>query len=132
VHRLHLLPRSPNTVLGYLLTPIGVSPAPRGAAIAAWCERNEWRLERIVHDVRDSGQRADRRLGLEYALGEIDAGRAVGLVCERLSDVSDSLPELVARLEWLAGRAAFMFALDYDMKVPAAATSALPEIARHN
>ncbi len=109
-------PAPPTRVLGYVLTPIGASPATQTEAIAAWCGRSRWELWRVVHDVKDAGQRADRRLGLSYALREIDQGRVAGLVCERLSDVADSIPELVSLLQWFADRDAFLLALDEDME----------------
>ena len=101
-------------VLGYVAVASG---DPEGAleasalVIAGWCEDRGWPLAKVVHDVATGG----RRPGLSYALDEIGAGRAAGLVVVRLRDLTGSLTELGPLLEWFVKAEAFVISLDYEL-----------------
>jgi peptidoglycan hydrolase-like protein with peptidoglycan-binding domain/DNA invertase Pin-like site-specific DNA recombinase len=126
----------PTRVLGYVLTPAGESPAPRlqegTETIASWCVDRGWELAQVVHDVESSQRRRGNRPGLDYALQQIADSAAVGLVCVRLSDLSDSVADLGSVLQAFVDREAFLVALDYDIDTSTApgalATRALLEV----
>ena len=79
----------------------------------AWCEDRGWKLARVVHDVKTPHRGDTDRPGLTYALNEIAEQRAAGLVVPALTDVSASLTELTALLQWFNEADAFMIALDH-------------------
>jgi DNA invertase Pin-like site-specific DNA recombinase len=64
----------------------------------------------VVHDHVTPRQRPLDRPGLGYALGQIAAGEATGLVVSELSHLSHGLPDLGRVLEWLTGRDARVIA----------------------
>ena len=80
--------------------------------LGAWCEDRGWKLARVVHDVKTPHRPGTDRPGLAYALNEIAEQRAAGLVVPALADVSPSLVELTALLQWFNEADAFMIALD--------------------
>jgi DNA invertase Pin-like site-specific DNA recombinase len=82
-------------------------------AIASWCETHDWPLAKMVHDTL--GARSKQRPGLAYAMDEIRAGRATGLVVARLRDLADSVTELGPLLRWFTDSDAFVIALDYEL-----------------
>lgn len=79
--------------------------------IAAECERRGLFLVEVVHDHVPPRQRPPDRPGLGYALGQIAAKEARGLVVTELSQLSDALPDLGRVLEWLTRRDARVIAV---------------------
>jgi DNA invertase Pin-like site-specific DNA recombinase len=75
-------------------------------AIASECERRDLRLLEVVRERERQHRRPLERPGLGYALDQIAAGKASGLVVSDLSRLSHSLPDLGRVLEWLARREA--------------------------
>jgi DNA invertase Pin-like site-specific DNA recombinase len=69
--------------------------------IAYECGRRGLRLLRVVHERDAPHRRPLERPGLGYALGQIAAGEASGLVVSELFRVTHSVPELGGVLEWL-------------------------------
>jgi DNA invertase Pin-like site-specific DNA recombinase len=69
--------------------------------IASECDRRGLLLLRVVHERDARHRRPLERPGLGYALGQIAAGEATGLVVAELSCVTRSVPELGGVLEWL-------------------------------
>ena len=67
-------------------------------AIGLWCETHDWPLAKMVHDTVSA--RSNQRPGLAYAMEEIRAGGAAGLVVARLRDLADSVTELGPLLRW--------------------------------
>jgi DNA invertase Pin-like site-specific DNA recombinase len=81
--------------------------------IASECERRGLRLLEVVRE-RERERLHTRPLerpGLGYALGQLAAGRASGLVVSELSRVSHSVPELGRVLDWLSHRDARFVAI---------------------
>jgi DNA invertase Pin-like site-specific DNA recombinase len=72
--------------------------------ITSECERRGLRLLEVVRERERQARRPLERPSLAYALGQIAAGEASGLVVSDLSHLSDSLWELGRVLEWLACR----------------------------
>jgi DNA invertase Pin-like site-specific DNA recombinase len=70
--------------------------------IASECERRGLRLLEVVREREH--RRPLKRPGLGYALEQIAAGTASGLVVSDLSRLTHSLPDLGRVLEWLARR----------------------------
>jgi DNA invertase Pin-like site-specific DNA recombinase len=87
-----------------VLTYIAKSDAGGGeddgsaAAIAATCERFDWKLVEIVRD-REVGPSLERP-ALGYALKQIANGRAEGLVVSNLQRLSRSIVNLDALMAW--------------------------------
>lgn len=78
--------------------------------IASECKRRGLYLVEVVHDHVTPRQRPLDRPGLGYALGQIAAGGATGLVVPELSHLSHGLPDLGRVLEWLTARDARVIA----------------------
>jgi peptidoglycan hydrolase-like protein with peptidoglycan-binding domain len=102
-------------VFGYVTrnSPLHVNTAI--AALAALCERRGWTLVRIVHDPEPASGRLSDRAGLMYALREIRAGVASGLVVARLQDVGTNFPDLAALVQWLTDAEAFFAAAGREL-----------------
>jgi peptidoglycan hydrolase-like protein with peptidoglycan-binding domain len=102
-------------VFGYVTrnSPLKVDTAI--AALAALCDRRGWALVRIVHDPEPASGRISDRAGLMYALREIRAGVASGLVVARLQDVSTHFPDLAALVQWLTDADAFFAAAGREL-----------------
>jgi DNA invertase Pin-like site-specific DNA recombinase len=83
------------------------------AAIEAACEEAGWLLAEIVHD-RGTARALDRP-GLSYALKQVAAGHARGLVVSDLRRLTRSLAELGALLQWFRDADAALVALDLDL-----------------
>jgi DNA invertase Pin-like site-specific DNA recombinase len=97
-------------------------------AIDSWCERRDWELRHVIHDVGQGGDRP----GLAHVLEQIRDGHARGVVVERLQDVTHSVTRIGRLLEWLDDADAFLIALDIslDTSRPAGgvAASALADV----
>jgi DNA invertase Pin-like site-specific DNA recombinase len=83
---------------------------PAVHAIEAACEQGELELTEVVTD-RESG-RALERPGLTYALQEIAAGKASGLIVSDLRRLSRSMVDLGTLMEWFRDAGAGLIALD--------------------
>jgi DNA invertase Pin-like site-specific DNA recombinase/peptidoglycan hydrolase-like protein with peptidoglycan-binding domain len=83
---------------------------PAVHAIEAACERGELELTEVVTD-RESG-RAFERPGLTYALQQIAAGKASGLIVSDLRRLSRSMVDLGALMGWFRDAGAGLIALD--------------------
>jgi len=100
------------SVIGYAVLEAGeLDDATQ--AIGLWCETHDWPLAKMVHDTVSA--RSNQRPGLAYAMEEIRAGRAAGLVVARLRDLADSVTELGPLLRWFTDGDAFVIALDYEL-----------------
>ncbi len=75
-------------------------------AIATECERRGLHLLAVVREHERQHHRTLERPGLGYALDQIAAGNASGLIVSDLFHLSHSLPDLGRVLEWLAHRKA--------------------------
>jgi DNA invertase Pin-like site-specific DNA recombinase len=104
-------PRATPTVLGYVALAEDEDLDDAVRAIAVWCEARGWALAKVVHDALP----ARGRPGLQHALDEVAAGRATGLVVERLRDLTGSVTELGPLLQWFVEADAFVIALDYEL-----------------
>ena len=106
--------RRPTRVIGY--TAVGPDGEDAHAATEALLERcadRDWALVELIHD--DAGRRLRERPGIRYAIGQIQAGRASGLVVARLRDVTHRMSELAALLRWLGEAGAFLGAADHEL-----------------
>jgi DNA invertase Pin-like site-specific DNA recombinase/peptidoglycan hydrolase-like protein with peptidoglycan-binding domain len=74
------------------------------------CEEADWALAEVVTD-RENG-RVLERPGLSYALEQIAAGKARGLVVTDLRRLSRSMVDLGALMEWFRDAHAALIALD--------------------
>ena len=83
------------------------------AAIAATCERSNWKLVEIVRD-REIGSALERP-ALGYALQQIANGKADGLVVSNLQRLSRSIVDLGALLAWFRDAQAALIALDLNL-----------------
>jgi DNA invertase Pin-like site-specific DNA recombinase len=83
------------------------------AAIAATCERSDWKLVEIVRD-REIGSALERP-ALGYALRQIANGKADRLVASNLHCLSRSIVDLGALLAWFCDAEAALIALDLDI-----------------
>jgi DNA invertase Pin-like site-specific DNA recombinase len=103
-------------------------------AIASECERRGLHLLTIVREHERQHQRPLERPGLGYALEQIEAGNASGLVVSDLFRLSHSLPDLGRVLEWLAHcEARFVVAgpgLDTEEEAGRLALSTIIEVSR--
>jgi DNA invertase Pin-like site-specific DNA recombinase len=102
--------------------------------IASECERRGLHLLEVVRE-RDRQHRSPfERPGLGYALEQIVAGNATGLVVSDLSRLCRSLPDLGRVLEWLARREARFVAagpgLDSDDNAGHLALRTIIEVSR--
>jgi peptidoglycan hydrolase-like protein with peptidoglycan-binding domain len=102
-------------VFGYVTrhSPLNVDTAI--AALVALCDRRGWELVRIVHDPEPASGRISDRAGLMYALREIRAGAASGLVVARLHDVASHFTDLAALVQWLTDAEAFFAAAGREL-----------------
>ena len=106
--------RRPTPVVGY--TPVGPDGEDAHAATEALLQRcadRDWALVELIHD--DAGRRLRERPGIKYAIGQIRAGSASGLVVARLRDVTHRMSELAALLRWLGEAGAFLGAADHEL-----------------
>ena len=78
--------------------------------IASECDRRGLRLLDVVRESDRQHRRPFERPGLGYALQQIGAGNATGLVVSDLSRLCHFLPDLGLVLEWLARRQARLLA----------------------
>ena len=87
--------------------------------IEAACERASWELAEVVTD-RESGRGLERP-GLAYAMEQIAAGKARGLVVSDLRRLSRSIVDLGRLMEWFREAGAGLIALDLgvDTSTPA-------------
>jgi peptidoglycan hydrolase-like protein with peptidoglycan-binding domain len=107
---------STTPVLGYVVVN-HTHPETNGTTLEpleALCVRRGWSLTKVVHD-RDpsTGRMADRQ-GLIYALKDIRAGDASGLVVARLRDFT-RLRDLAVLMQWVADADGFVAAADRDL-----------------
>jgi peptidoglycan hydrolase-like protein with peptidoglycan-binding domain len=102
-------------VFGYVTlgSPLHVDTAV--AALATLCGRRGWSLVRIVHDAEPVTGRIADRPGLMYALREIHAGAASGLVVARLQDFTTRFTDLAALVESLTDADAFLAAVGREL-----------------
>ena len=98
-------------MLGYVALAPGEDLQAAARAIGAWCEARGWPLAKVVHDARPGRGRP----GLRHVLDEVRAGRAAGVVVERLHDLTGSVTELGPLLQWFVDADAFVIALDYEL-----------------
>jgi peptidoglycan hydrolase-like protein with peptidoglycan-binding domain len=131
------LPRPRRTpVFGYVTrnSPLNVETAI--GAVVALCDRRGWELVRIVHDPAPASGRIVDRAGLMYALREIRAGAASGLVVARLPDVAGHFGDLAALVQWLTDAEAFFAAagreLDTSTSTGRATADAIIELGTKN
>jgi peptidoglycan hydrolase-like protein with peptidoglycan-binding domain len=86
-------------VIGYLTVEQRGTPTRDALSeLESICDRAGWELREIVHD-DDTGTVLSRP-GLTYALEQISAGRARGLVVGNVKRLAPSLSDLGALLEW--------------------------------
>jgi DNA invertase Pin-like site-specific DNA recombinase len=78
--------------------------------IEAACHSARWELSEVVTD-RESGRGLERP-GLAYALSQIAAGKARGLVVSDLRRLSRSIVDLGALMQWFRDAGAGLVALD--------------------
>jgi DNA invertase Pin-like site-specific DNA recombinase len=104
------------------------------AEIVSVCERRKLHLLEMVHERKRKHQRPLERPGLGYALEQIAAGHARGLVVADFSGITESGADLGRVLEWLAGRDARLVAaapgLDTDEEAGRLAVRALIDVSR--
>jgi DNA invertase Pin-like site-specific DNA recombinase len=102
--------------------------------IASECERRGLCLLEVVRERDREHRRPLERPGLGYALEQIAAGNASGLVVSDLSRVTHSLPDLGRVLEWLAHSEARFVAvgpgLDTEEEAGRLALRAVIEVSR--
>jgi DNA invertase Pin-like site-specific DNA recombinase len=86
------------------------------AAIEAACERRGWTLQKLVHDMEPEHGRsgADQR-GLAWALEQLAAGEASGLVVAKLDHLSRSVSELGRVVPWFLQAQIPLVAVDVMM-----------------
>ena len=103
-------------------------------AIAAECQRRGLRLLVVVRERGRQHQRPFDRPGLGYALAQIAASEAEGLVVAELPRLTHSVPELGRVLEWLSGRGARFVAagpgLDTDEEAGRLAVRTIIEVSQ--
>ena len=106
---------SDTPVIGYVTLPGGPSDHEARAfgEIEAFCTSRGWQLLEIVRD--QEGTRMLERPGLEYALREIAAGNAHGLVVSDMQRLARSIVDVGALLEWFRDAHATLVALDLDL-----------------
>ena len=106
--------RRPTRVVGYTAVgPDGEDAHAATEALLQRCADRDWALVELIHD--DAGRRLRERPGIRYAIGQIQAGRASGLVVARLRDVTHRMSELAALLRWLGEAGAFLGAADHEL-----------------
>jgi DNA invertase Pin-like site-specific DNA recombinase/peptidoglycan hydrolase-like protein with peptidoglycan-binding domain len=100
-------------VIGYVtVAPEGERTDTDGAVrdIEHACEESGWALAEVVTD-RENGRGLERP-GLSYALEQIAAGKARGLVVTDLRRLSRSIVDLGTLMEWFRDAQAALIALD--------------------
>jgi DNA invertase Pin-like site-specific DNA recombinase len=102
-------------VLGYVTVPEGerAESARDNGTIEAACQRRGWKLVKLVHDVE--GGRSSGRPGLTWALEQLAAGRAAGLVVSKVGHLSRSPSELAHVLPWFLEGRIPLVAVDVEM-----------------
>jgi peptidoglycan hydrolase-like protein with peptidoglycan-binding domain len=102
-------------VYGYVTVDAPLHVDTAIAALAALAARRGWSLEKIVHDREPaSGSLADRP-ALMYALREIRAGAAGGLIVARVRDLTTRFGDLVALVELMTEAGAFVASADREL-----------------
>jgi peptidoglycan hydrolase-like protein with peptidoglycan-binding domain len=105
----------PVVVYGYVTVDAPLHVDTAVAALAALATRRGWSLEKIVHDREPiSGSLSDRP-ALVYALREIRAGAAEGLIVARVRDLTTRFGDLVALVEWMTEAGAFVASADREL-----------------
>jgi DNA invertase Pin-like site-specific DNA recombinase len=112
-----------SAVIGYVtMSPNAEANAADQPAreIERACDRAEWQLVEVVTD-RENGVSSLERPGLSYALEQIAAGNASGLVVSDLRRLIRSVVDLGALVEWFRDAEAALVALDLgvDTSTPA-------------
>lgn len=130
--------RAPPRVLGYACVPEERGEAShaelqrQAGEIASECRQRGLHLLAIVRERHH--QRPLERPGLGYALEQIAAGGADGLVVAELCRITHSVPELGRLLEWLASHDARFVAashrLDTEEEAGRLAVRAIVEVSR--
>jgi peptidoglycan hydrolase-like protein with peptidoglycan-binding domain len=109
------VPPAPTVVYGYVTVDAPLHVDTAVAALAALATRRGWALEKIVHDREpSSGSLADRP-ALVYALREIRAGAASGLIVARVRDLTTRFGDLVALVELMTDAGAFVASADREL-----------------
>jgi peptidoglycan hydrolase-like protein with peptidoglycan-binding domain/DNA invertase Pin-like site-specific DNA recombinase len=102
-------------VYGYVTVDAALHADTAIAALSTLCARRGWSLEKIVHDREpSSGSLADRP-ALVYALREIRAGAASGLIVTRVRDLTTRFGDLVALVELMTDAGAFVASADREL-----------------
>jgi putative peptidoglycan binding protein/resolvase-like protein len=108
-------PAPPTPVYGYVTIDAPLHVETAIAALAALAERRGWSLEKIVHDREPSTGRLSDRPALMYALREIRAGAADGLIVARVRDLTTRFGDLVALVEWMTASGVFVASADREL-----------------
>jgi DNA invertase Pin-like site-specific DNA recombinase len=102
--------------------------------ITSECQRRGLRLLELVREREPSNGKGLSRPGLDYALEQIGAGRAAGLIVTELSRLTRSAPDLGAIIQrlfdWDARLIAVTHGLDTDDPVARQFSDLLVEISR--
>ena len=108
--------RSPTPVLGYAaVASDGEDAYAATEALLLRCAHRDWSLVELIHDERDAGRRLRERPGITYAITQIRAGAASGLVVARLREVTHRMSELAALMRWIGEDGAFLGAADHEL-----------------
>jgi peptidoglycan hydrolase-like protein with peptidoglycan-binding domain len=118
-HREEPAPKPPSPaalpVYGYVTVDAALHADTAIAALSTLCARRGWSLEKIVYDREPpSGSVADRP-GLVFALREIRAGAASGLIVTRVRDLTTRFGDLVALVELMTDAGAFVASADREL-----------------
>jgi DNA invertase Pin-like site-specific DNA recombinase len=103
-------------VIGYVTVSADIGAREKDGslpAIEAMCKRSGWNLVEIVRD-REIGPSLERP-ALGYALKQIAAGQAEGLVVDNLRRLSRSIVDLGALMAWFRDARAVLIALDLNI-----------------
>jgi peptidoglycan hydrolase-like protein with peptidoglycan-binding domain len=109
-------PAAATPVLGYVVLT-EANPTGNGATLPtleALCARRGWALTKVIHDPEPESGRMTDRQGLIYALKEIRAGEAAGLVIARLRDFA-RLRDLAVLMQWVSDADGFVAAADREL-----------------
>jgi peptidoglycan hydrolase-like protein with peptidoglycan-binding domain len=110
-----VIPFPATPVYGYVSVDAPLHADTAVAAIVALCSRRGWNLAKIVHDNEPNSGRIDDRPALVYALREIRAGAAHGLIVARVRDLTTRFADLVALVEWTTEAGAFVASADREL-----------------
>jgi peptidoglycan hydrolase-like protein with peptidoglycan-binding domain len=109
-------PVAATPVIGYVVLT-AANPTGNGTTLPtleALCARRGWALTKVIHDPEPETGRMTDRQGLIYALKQIRAGDAAGLVVARLRDF-DRLRDLAVLMQWVGDAEGFVAAADRDL-----------------